>query len=57
MSNLRYVKTQEQLIEAAENNLEFFDAKMHAIKAWYKTEPGLIENLYRPLYLFTLIQW
>ena len=45
MSNLRYVKTQEQLIEAAENNLEFFDAKMHAIKAWYKTEPGLIEKL------------
>ena len=45
MSDLRYVKTQEQLIEAAENNLEFFDAKMHAIKAWYKTEPGLIEKL------------
>ena len=33
MSDLRYVKTQEQLIEAAENNLEFFDAKMQAIKA------------------------
>ena len=34
-----------QDFEAAENNLEFFDAKMHAIKAWYKTEPGLIEKL------------
>ena len=57
MSNLRYVKTQEQLIEAAENNLEFFDAKMHAIKAWYKTEPGLLRNLFLLLYPFTLIQW
>ena len=45
MSELRYIKTSEQLIEAAENNLEFFDAKMHAIKAWYKTELGLIEQL------------
>ena len=45
MSELRFVKTPEQLIEAAENNLEFFDANMHAIKAWYKTEPGLIEQL------------
>ncbi len=45
MSQLRFVKTPEQLIEAAENNLEFFDANMHAIKAWYKTEPGLIEQL------------
>ena len=25
MSELRFVKTPEQLIEAAENNLEFFD--------------------------------
>jgi hypothetical protein len=45
MTQLRFVKTPEQLIEAAENNLEFFDANMHAIKAWYKTEPGLIEQL------------
>ena len=45
MSELRFVKTPEQLIEAAENNLEFFDANMHAIKAWYRTEPGLIEQL------------
>ena len=45
MSQLRFVKTPEQLIEAAENNLEFFDANMQAIKAWYKTEPGLIEQL------------
>ncbi len=45
MSELRYIKTPKQLIEAAENNLEFFDAKMHAIKAWYKTELGLIEQL------------
>ena len=45
MSQLRFVKTPEQLVEAAENNLEFFDANMHAIKAWYKTEPGLIEQL------------
>ena len=45
MTQLRFVKTPEQLIEAAENNLEFFDANMQAIKAWYKTEPGLIEQL------------
>ena len=45
MSELRFVKTQEQLIEAAENNLEFFDAKMHAIKAWYKTEQELVSRL------------
>ena len=45
MSELRFVKTPEQLIEAAENNLEFFDANMNAIKAWYRTEPGLVEQL------------
>ena len=28
MTQLRFVKTPEQLIEAAENNLEFFDANM-----------------------------
>ena len=37
MTQLRFVKTPEQLIEAAENNLEFFYANMQAIKAWYKT--------------------
>ena len=45
MTQLRFVKTPDQLIEAAENNIEFFDANMQAIKAWYKTEPGLIEQL------------
>jgi acetoacetate decarboxylase len=45
MSELRFVKTPEQLVEAAENNLEFFDANMNAIKAWYRTEPGLVEKL------------
>ena len=45
MSELRFIKTPEQLIEAAENNLEFFDANMNAIKAWYRTEPGLVEQL------------
>ena len=45
MSELRFVKSPEQLVEAAENNLEFFDANMNAIKAWYRTEPGLVEQL------------
>ena len=30
---------------AAENNLEFFDAKMQAVKVFYKTTPGLVEQL------------
>ena len=45
MSELRFVKSPEQLVEAAENNLEFFDANMNAIKAWYRTEPGLVAQL------------
>ena len=45
MSKLRYIKSPEELQAAAENNLEFFDAKMQAIKVFYKTTPGLIEQL------------
>ena len=30
MSKLRYLKSPEELQAAAENNLEFFDAKMQA---------------------------
>jgi hypothetical protein len=57
MTQLRFVKTPEQLVEAAENNLEFFDANMHAIKAWYKTEPGLIEQLIPLHWSPMLIPW
>ena len=45
MATLRYVKTPAELQEAAENNLEFFDATMQAVKVFYKTSPGLIEQL------------
>ena len=45
MGTLRYVKTPAELQEAAENNLEFFDATMQAVKVFYKTTPGLIEQL------------
>ena len=41
MGTLRYVKTPAELQEAAENNLEFFDATMQAVKVFYKTTPGL----------------
>ena len=37
MATLRYVKTPAELQEAAENNLEFFDATMQAVKVFYKT--------------------
>ena len=37
MGTLRYVKTPAELQEAAENNLEFFDATMQAVKVFYKT--------------------
>jgi hypothetical protein len=57
MTQLRFVKTPEQLVEAAENNLEFFDANMQAIKAWYKTEPGLIEQLIQLHWSLMLIPW
>ena len=36
MGTLRYVKTPAELQEAAENNLEFFDATMQAVKVFYK---------------------
>jgi len=45
MSKLRYLKSPEELQAAAENNLEFFDAKMQAVKVFYKTTPGLVEQL------------
>jgi acetoacetate decarboxylase len=45
MSQLRFVKSPEELQAAAENNLEFFEANMVAVKAFYRTEPGLIEKL------------
>ena len=45
MATLRYLKTPAELQEAAENNLEFFDATMQAVKVFYKTTPGLIEQL------------
>ena len=45
MSTLRYLKSPEELQAAAENNLEFFDAKMQAVKVFYKTTPGLVEQL------------
>ena len=52
MGTLRYVKTPAELQEAAENNLEFFDATMQAVKVFYKTTPGLIEQLI-PCLLYT----
>ena len=42
MSTLRYLKSPEELQAAAENNLEFFDAKMQAVKVFYKTTPCLL---------------
>ena len=38
-------KKSEELQAAAENNLEFFDAKMQAVKVFYKTTFGLVEQL------------